>query len=64
MNYFFNDNLHARPAITPAPGEQTIGRYLTILQELETRTDTAGHLRQAEMYLDNQFRTLQECFHC
>ncbi len=61
VNYFFNDNRHPRPDITPPPGEQTIGRYRTILQELETRTNTVGDLRRAELHLDNQFRTLQEC---
>ena len=64
VNYFFNDNRHPRPAITPPRGEQTIGRYRTILQELETRTHTAGDLRRAELHLDNQFRTLQECLPC
>ena len=61
VNYFFNDNRHPRPVISPPAGEPNIERYRTILQELETRTDTAGHLRRAELYLDSQFRFLQEC---
>ena len=64
VNYFFNDDRHPRPVISPPAGEPNIERYRTILQELETRTDTAGHLRRAELYLDNQFRSLQECLQC
>lgn len=63
VNYFFNDDRHPRPVITPAAGEPNIERYRTILQELETRADTAEHLHRAELYLDNQFRVLQECLH-
>jgi hypothetical protein len=62
VNYFFNDHRYPRPAITPAAGEQNIARYRIILQELETRTDAAGTIRKAEMYLDDKFRLLQECF--
>ena len=60
VNYFFNDHRHPRPVIAPAVGEQTIKRYHTILQELETRTDCANVVRQAELYLDDKFRILQE----
>ena len=60
VNYFFNDDRHSRPGINADIGEQTIERYHTILQELETRTDSAEIIRQAELYLDDKFRTLQE----
>jgi hypothetical protein len=62
VNYFFNDHRHPRPAITPAAGEQSIARYRIILQELETHTDAAETIRAAELYLDDKFRLLQECF--
>ncbi len=64
VNYFFNDHRHPRPVITRDEREQTIERYHIILQELETRADSAGIIRQAELYLDDKFRTLQEHFQC
>lgn len=60
VNYFFNDHYHPRPAIEASEEGQVIERYRIILQELETRTDTAGILHQAELYLDDKFRTLQQ----
>ena len=62
VNYFFNDHRHPRPSIDPDVGRQTIGRYHTILQELETRTDSAETVRQAGLYLDDKLRALQASF--
>lgn len=60
VNYFFNDHCHPRPALTAAAGGQGIERYRIILQELETRTDAPEIVRQAELYLDDKFRKLQQ----
>ncbi|MBL0713295.1 MAG: hypothetical protein JJV98_06300 [Desulfosarcina sp.] len=61
VNYFFNDHRHPRPVIAQAAEGQAIERYRIILQELETRTDTAELVRQADLYLDDKFRTIQQC---
>ena len=60
VNYFFNDHCHPRPAIKATEDGQVIERYRIILQELETRTDSAGILHQAGLYLDDKFRALQQ----
>ncbi|MDJ0888179.1 MAG: hypothetical protein QNI89_12790 [Desulfobacterales bacterium] len=62
VNYFFNDHRHPRTPIKPDVGQQTIERYRTILQELETRTDSAETVRQAGLYLDDKLRALQASF--
>ena len=62
VNYFFNDHRHPRPTIGPDVERQTIERYHTILEELETRTDSAEVFRQAGLYLDDKLRALQKRF--
>ncbi len=62
VNYFFNDHQHPRPAINPNVGQQSIERYHAILQELETRTDSAEVVREAGLYLDDKLRALQKSF--
>ena len=59
-NYFFNDHLYARPAITPSRQGHTISRYRSILQELETDPASEHALRQAELYLDDRFKLVQD----
>ena len=59
-NYFFNDHLYARPAIAPSGEGQTISRYRLILQELETDPASEHRLRQAELYLDDRFKLVQD----
>jgi hypothetical protein len=59
-NYFFNDHLYARPAIAPAAQGHTISRYRSILQELETDPASEHVLRQAELYLDDRFKLVQD----
>jgi len=58
-NYFFNDHLYARPALKPSPEGPAISRYRSILQELETDPSSEQVLRQAELYLDDRFKLVQ-----
>ena len=60
VNYFFNDHLYPRPSFTRACGGLGIERYRTVLQELETRPDADRVIHQAELYLDDKFRALQQ----
>ncbi len=60
VNYFFNDHLYARPAIPPSREGQTISRYRLILQELETDPSSEHVLHQAELYLDDRFKLVQD----
>jgi hypothetical protein len=59
-NYFFNDHLYARPAIAPSQQGHAISRYRLVLQELETDPASERALRQAELYLDDRFRLVQD----
>lgn len=59
-NYFFNDHLYARPPIAPAVPGGAISRYRLILQELETDPTSERGLRQAELYLDDRFKLVQD----
>jgi hypothetical protein len=59
-NYFFNDHLYARPAIALSKQSHAISRYRLILQELETDPASERVLRQAELYLDDRFRLVQD----
>lgn len=59
-NYFFNDHLYAHPKIVSPSSGQTISRYRQILQELETDPRSEETLRQAEMYLDDRLKRVQQ----
>jgi hypothetical protein len=59
-NYFFNDHLYARPAIVRSQEGQAISRYRLILEELETDPTSEHALRQAELYLDDRFKLVQD----
>jgi len=59
-NYFFNDHLYARPPIAPSIRGSAISRYRLILQELETDPASERILRQAELYLDDRFKLVQD----
>jgi hypothetical protein len=59
-NYFFNDHLYARPPIASSQEGHTISRYRLILQELETDPGSEQVLRQAELYLDDRFKLVQD----
>jgi hypothetical protein len=58
-NYFFNDHLYTRPSLADQWNGQGISRYRLILEELETKPDSAHALRQAELYLDDRFKRVQ-----
>jgi hypothetical protein len=59
-NYFFNDHLYARPPIALLQQGHAISRYRLILQELETDPSSEQALRQAELYLDDRFKLVQD----
>jgi len=59
-NYFFNDHLYTRPPIALTTKGLGISRYRLILQELETDVTCEHDLRQAELYLDDRFKRVQD----
>jgi hypothetical protein len=59
-NYFFNDHLYARPPLQSPSKGQSISRYRLILQELETDPTSNHALRQAELYLNDRFKLVQD----
>jgi hypothetical protein len=61
-NYFFNDHRYARPPLRPGARGAALSRYRTILQELETDPTSEEVLRQAEIYLDDRFKCVQNAF--
>ena len=59
-NYFFNDHLYTRPPIDVPCETEGISRYRRILQELETEVASEHALREAELYLDDRFKRVQD----
>ena len=53
VNYFFKDNLYAKPAVHYADAAVSGSRHEEIFKNLVTTFDTADQLQQAETMIDN-----------